>query len=248
VYDGHGGDACAQFLKDELHGYIRRSLDAQSDWSNAETTINAALRDACLTCDAAFLATNPANRAGSTACILLVFGQSIMSCANVGDSRCCLATATECVQLSEDQTPARADEAQRIRDAGGFVIHKRVMGELAVSRAFGDAELKRPVHELVRPNEPAPAEAGPRMVLAEPEVTHRAVEGEFALIACDGLYDVFSSEEAVDVVRKGLVENAGDPVRAAASVCSAAVDDRGSRDNVTAVVVALRAAAPEGVS
>ena len=86
------------------------------------------------------------------------------------------------------------------------------------------------------------------MVLAEPEVTHRAVEGEFALIACDGLYDVFSSDEAVDVVRKGLVEHASDPVRAAASVCSAAVDDRGSRDNVTAVVVALRAAAPEGVS
>ena len=63
-----------------------------------------------------------------------------------------------------------------------------------------------------------------------------AVEGGVALIAYDGLYDVFSSKEAVDVVRKGLVENADDPVRAAASVCSAAVDDRGSRDNVTAVV------------
>ena len=69
-----------------------------------------------------------------------------------------------------------------------------------------------------------------------------------ALVRFDGLYDVFSSEAAVDVVRKRLVENAGDPVRAAASVCSAAVDDRGSRDNVTAVVVALRAAAPEGIS
>ena len=63
-----------------------------------------------------------------------------------------------------------------------------------------------------------------------------AVEGGVALIAYDGLYDVFSSKEAVDVVRKGLVENADDPVRAAASVYSAAVDERGSRDNVTAVV------------
>ena len=68
------------------------------------------------------------------------------------------------------------------------------------------------------------------MVLAEPEVSHRTLEGDFALIACDGLYDVFSSEEAVDVVRKRLVENADDPVRAAASLCSTAVDDRGSRD------------------
>jgi len=51
-----------------------------------------------------------------------------------------------------------------------------------------------------------------------------------ALVRFDGLYDVVSSEEAVDVVRKRLVENAGDPVRAAASLCSTAVDDRGSRD------------------
>ena len=69
-----------------------------------------------------------------------------------------------------------------------------------------------------------------------------------ASVRFDGLYDVFSSEAAVDVVRKRLVENAGDPVRAAASLCSTAVDDRGLRGNVTAVVVALRPAEPEGIS
>ena len=52
-----------------------------------------------------------------------------------------------------------------------------------------------------------------------------------ASVRFDGLYDVFRSEEAVDVVRKRLVENAGDPVRAAASLCSAAVDDRVSRED-----------------
>lgn len=45
--------------------------------------------------------------------------------------------------LSVDHKPAREDEAQRIRDAGGFVINNRVMGELAVSRAFGDCEFKK---------------------------------------------------------------------------------------------------------
>ena len=43
-------------------------------------------------------------------------------------------------------------------------------------------------------------------------------EGEFALIAATACTTCFS-EEAVDVVRKGLVEHAGDPVRAAAGVC-----------------------------
>lgn len=32
---------------------------------------------------------------------------------------------------------------ERIKRAGGMVIHKRVMGELAVSRAFGDQAFKR---------------------------------------------------------------------------------------------------------
>jgi len=47
------------------------------------------------------------------------------------------------ILLSQDHKPNREDEAQRIRDAGGFVINGRVMGELAVSRAFGDVDFKR---------------------------------------------------------------------------------------------------------
>ena len=47
----------------------------------------------------------------------------------------------------------------------------------------------------------------------------------------DGVYDVFSSKEAVDLVRKRLVENADGPVRVAGSICTTAVDDRGPRDD-----------------
>lgn len=45
--------------------------------------------------------------------------------------------------MSQDHKPGREDEAKRIRDAGGFVINNRVMGELAVSRAFGDVDFKK---------------------------------------------------------------------------------------------------------
>jgi serine/threonine protein phosphatase PrpC len=47
------------------------------------------------------------------------------------------------VLLSQDHKPTREDESKRIRDAGGFVINNRVMGELAVSRAFGDVDFKK---------------------------------------------------------------------------------------------------------
>ena len=51
--------------------------------------------------------------------------------------------------LSEDHKPSRADESKRIRDAGGFVINNRVMGELAVSRAFGDVDFKKGIQVCV---------------------------------------------------------------------------------------------------
>lgn len=46
-----------------------------------------------------------------------------------------------CVRV-QDHKPSREDETERIKGAGGMVIHKRVMGELAVSRAFGDRAFK----------------------------------------------------------------------------------------------------------
>lgn len=52
------------------------------------------------------------------------------------------------------------------------------------------------------------------------------------------------SDEAVAACRAELAIH-GDPQRAAEALTRAAIDDRGSRDNVTVVVVSLRAAPPE---
>jgi serine/threonine protein phosphatase PrpC len=51
--------------------------------------------------------------------------------------------------MSLDHKPSREDESKRIREAGGFVINNRVMGELAVSRAFGDAEFKKGIKSII---------------------------------------------------------------------------------------------------
>jgi serine/threonine protein phosphatase PrpC len=51
--------------------------------------------------------------------------------------------------LSQDHKPSREDESKRIRDAGGFVINNRVMGELAVSRAFGDVDFKKGIQSII---------------------------------------------------------------------------------------------------
>ncbi len=93
----------------------------------------------------------------------------------------------------------RPDELERIRKAGGFVIHKRVMGELAISRAIGDKDFKA---------------ADFKLVIADPEiVTDTVSEGdEFIVLACDGLYDVMTNEQIVqwfsDQIKIQAVRNA----------------------------------------
>jgi serine/threonine protein phosphatase PrpC len=47
----------------------------------------------------------------------------------------------QALPMSEDQKPSHPDEKARIIKAGGFVMNGRVLGDLAVSRAFGDKQV-----------------------------------------------------------------------------------------------------------
>ena len=72
---------------------------------------------------------------------------------------------------------------------------------------------------------------------AEPEVmqTRLTEEDEFLIIGCDGIWDVFRSQNAVDFARRKLQDH-NDP----AICCKGLVDEaqkRKSSDNVSVVVV-----------
>ena len=71
----------------------------------------------------------------------------------MGDSRTIISRNHALALTSSDHKPAREDEARRIREAGGFIFQNRVMGELAVSRAFGDRELKKCMQDIMAPEE-----------------------------------------------------------------------------------------------
>jgi hypothetical protein len=59
-------------------------------------------------------------------------------------------------------------------DLGGFVINNRVMGELAVSRAFGDSEFKKAIQQsMIEENSDMEIDASnwdQPLIIAEPEV------------------------------------------------------------------------------
>ncbi|KAF2599002.1 hypothetical protein F2Q68_00012313 [Brassica cretica] len=125
---------------------------------------------------------------------------------------CCVAFA-----VSRDHKPDQSDERERIENAGGFVMWAgtwRVGGVLAVSRSFGDRLLKQ-------------------YVIADPEIQEEKIDDslEFLILASDGLWDVFSNEEAVAVVKE--VE---EPEESTKKLVGEAIK-RGSADNITCVVV-----------
>ncbi|KAL6586815.1 hypothetical protein OROMI_001803 [Orobanche minor] len=138
---------------------------------------------------------------GTTAVTLVKQGQDIVI-GNVGDSRAVLATRDEsnlltAVQLTVDLKPNLPAEAERIRKCKGRVFSLHDEPEvarvwlpnsnspgLAMARAFGDFCLK---------------EFG---VISVPEVSYRRItdEDEFIVLATDGIWDVLSNKEVVDIV------------------------------------------------
>ncbi|XP_051128888.1 probable protein phosphatase 2C 18 [Andrographis paniculata] len=138
---------------------------------------------------------------GTTAVALIKEGEDLII-ANVGDSRAVLATrdgsnALSAVQLTVDLKPNLPREAARIQKCKGRVFALQDEPEvarvwlpnsdspgLAMARAFGDFCLK---------------DFG---LISMPDIYHHRIteRDEFVVLATDGVWDVLSNKEAVDIV------------------------------------------------
>ncbi|KAI3443603.1 hypothetical protein Pfo_000268 [Paulownia fortunei] len=230
VYDGHGGCQVANYCRDRLHLVLAEEIGiAKENWHIEPGECNWEEQWMKV-----FLN-------WSTAVVAVVCSTHIIV-ANCGDSRAVLCRGKVPMPLSVDHKPNREDECTRIEAAGGKVINwdgYRVSGFLAVSRSIGDRYL-RPY------------------VVADPEVMFvpRAKEDECLILASDGLWDVMTNEEACDLARKRILlwhkKNGAilsnergkeiDPAaQDAADYLSQLAVQRGSRDNISVIVIDLKA-------
>ena len=129
-------------------------------------------------------------QAGCTACVALVTPTEVFV-ANAGDTRCVIASKGKAKNLSTDHKPDMIAEKRRIERGGGFVEEGRVNGIIAISRALGDWEYK---NASLKPEE--------NMVSAFPEVVIETLrpDHDFMIVACDGIWDCMTSQEAVNFV------------------------------------------------
>ncbi|GMH10763.1 hypothetical protein Nepgr_012604 [Nepenthes gracilis] len=253
VYDGHGGSRVANYCRDCIHVALHKELefiiecvtngtikdDWQEQWRKAFTKLFLKIDDEVSGKDGG----EPIapDTVGSTAVVAIICSSHIIV-ANCGDSRAVLCRGKEAMALSVDHKPNREDEYARIEAAGGKVIHwngQRVFGVLAMSRSIGDRYL-----------EP--------WIIPNPEVMFipRAKEDECLILASDGLWDVMTNGEACETARKRILmwhkkndvklpleRGIGiDPAAQAAANClSNRALQKGTKDNITVVVVDLKA-------
>ncbi|GAA5908524.1 hypothetical protein JCM8208_002654 [Rhodotorula glutinis] len=231
VYDGHGGSTVAKFAGDTVHSRLAANAAfKRKDWE-------ASLKRAYLETDEDLRA-NPDFRgdpSGCTAVSAIITPEMNIVCANAGDSRAVMSVGGEAKPLSFDHKPTNQGENSRIVAAGGFVEFGRVNGNLALSRALGDFDFKQ------SPN----LDAEQQVVTADPDITvHEATpEDEFVVIACDGIWDVLTSQQVIDYVRLSISQDK--PLTAICEDlmdrCLAPDSDWGGVgcDNMTMMVVAL---------
>jgi serine/threonine protein phosphatase PrpC len=168
---------------------------------------------------------------GTTATTLLV-NETQLVFSNLGDSRAILCRGGVEVLSTTDHKPNNAGETSRIEGAGGWVVSGRVCRMLAVARALGDHTFKGnpdllPEEQMLSP-------------IPDVIVFPRSDEDEFALLACDGVFDVMSNLEVVEHIKGQLLQSGS-----LSSVCNSLTQEcykRGSQDNITAVLVCFEGA------
>ncbi|KAJ6801939.1 putative protein phosphatase 2C 53 [Iris pallida] len=269
VYDGHGGAQVADYCRDRIHSVLVEELKVskggpegaggdhlQKQWERAfsdcfhqvddevggKVSRSLSGEDGNGACSDMSLDPVAPETVGSTAVVAVICSSHIII-ANCGDSRAVLCRGKQPLALSVDHKPNREDEYARIEAEGGKVIQwngYRVFGVLAMSRSIGDRYLKP-------------------WIIPEPEVmiVPRTKEDECLILASDGLWDVMSNEEACDAARRRILlwhkkngvfstsssrgEESDPAAQAAADYLSKLALQKGSKDNISVVVIDLKA-------
>lgn len=228
VFDGHGGPDAANYLKDNAVRFLFEDAelpqtsdiddkflkDLETSYSRSFLLVDKALADENSSVD---------SYCGTTALTALVVGKHLLV-ANAGDCRAVLCRKGDAIQLTQDHRPSCPEERKRVEDLGGTIEYGYLNGELAVTRALGDWYMKLPL-----------GSASPLTAQPEFQQTLLNDDDEFLILGCDGIWDVLTNQDAVNLVRRELRYH-NDPQQCAKELINLALR-KDTCDNLTAIVV-----------
>jgi len=254
VFDGHGGSAWADFLRDNLHQFVIKEPSFPTDPEDA-------LMKGFAAAEALFLENAQEKgeiieKSGSWAIVILIVGE-VCYVVNVGDSRAVLSydNGRKAVPLSIDHKPWNTKEKQRIYDSGGQIYQTSTIasagdlitppeiiigpirvfpGRLSVSRTFGDIEAKLQSRG-----------GNPNVVISTPEIQSFKLNKthDFVILGWDGIFDKLTDSEWVDCVWLSSYQNPQLDVHQVLGLGAEWIMknslNRRSLDNVTVVIIAF---------
>lgn len=241
VWDGHGGVQASTYSETAIYEFFKEYFDqhggnVENAFAHAyKQTDETYLANAKARNDAAALF------AGTCAvgCFIDLSSNNIC-CSNLGDSRAVVGLfengELKTINLSEDHTAVCKGEIDRIKtdhpNDPTALVHMseddddwRVKGICAFTRSIGDTQMKdkaaatiynsytRGWKVMPRPGVKAkgePTRTKP-YISADSEYKEQRVADGFLIVACDGVWDEMSSDEAVKICADLIKKNEGNP-------------------------------------
>jgi serine/threonine protein phosphatase PrpC len=235
VFDGHGGDEVSKYLKKHYLDYFiptnrPKPTNKKKNYQKYICeTYNHIQEKLTLECK------DIANTTGTAALAIIHYlenRKNKLYVVNLGDCR-----AVKCdkknlaIPLTLDHKPNNYGETNRILNMGGKIIQEpgddpRIEG-LSLSRALGDLDTKPFVSHI-------------------PEIFRYELDNrdKFLIVACDGLWDAFENQQAINFVlneldktKKIKSDHTSKNNTNIAYLLAEEAIKRGSRDNVSVIIV-----------
>jgi len=236
IFDGHAGKQAAKWCGQNLHSIVEKKL-IEHESEDVRDILNEGFLEAddqivknvegSSGCTAAVailrweLPDNTTEEDGDAAnneSIDLSQHKRMLYTANVGDTRIVLFRNNRAIRLTYDHKASDKHEIHRIEKNGGLIMKSRVNGMLAVTRSLGDQFFKD-------------------LVIGSPYTTSVELNKDtdkFLIIACDGLWDVISDQQACE-----MIKDIEDSTHAAKKLVDHALSKM-TTDNITVMVISLK--------
>lgn len=228
IFDGHGGEKVAQFIRDNLENQLKKFLIEFNAQGFTDAGIWNALKMTTvgLNCEFKEFHSLENEMIGSTALFVMILENRIWT-ANVGDSRTILVNNGICTQLSEDAIPSDPRYRKGIKKRGGHLYKVegfnglRIDGILSVARAIGDYYLN-----------------GANS--SRPKITMKSLDeiqpASYLILCCDGVHEVATSKDLAAAIHNNRDLS---PSEFAKSIVYSAYMS-GSGDNLSSMVIKIK--------